>query len=191
MGKIIRLTEKDLHNIIKESISQYITEAKSLHSPKLYDIIQQHGGVKSNHGIFDLHNMNDNDIIDVIDWSTWNTIYNDKNKLNKLKKDYNVTVRDDIDIIELNDGQYILAVCRGARFDRVMPDLNDNRKSGDFQDMHQKTLAREKNKRFRRGDYNWENEKAEDLFKNPWFRNKDGVWSDDKLRRDRINQAKR
>lgn len=182
------LNNKDLINIIKECVINIVNE--SVNSKKLYNIIQQHGGVKSNHGIFDLYNMNDNDIIDVIDWSTWKDICNDKNKLNKLKKDYNVTVRDDIDIIELNDGKYILAVCRGARFDRISPDLNNNREPGDFQDLYKKTSERLKNRRFRRGDYNWKNEKAEDLFKNPWFRNKEGVWSDTNLRKNKIEQAR-
>ena len=67
MKQIIRLTESDLYNIIKESVNTILIEAKGIKSKKLYNIIKQHGGVKSNRGIFDLHNMTDDDIIEVVE----------------------------------------------------------------------------------------------------------------------------
>ena len=183
MKQIIRLTESDLYNIIKESVNTILIEAKGIKSKKLYNIIKQHGGVKSNRGIFDLHNMTDDDIIDVVDW---NGIRNFNYHPNDLD------IADEIDYIELKDGKYIIAKCRGGRFDRVSKNYNNNREKmeGDFEDLVSKTSVRRKNRYHRKDDFVCNNEKAYDLWNNPWFRDKSEGWVDPQRRREKLNQAK-
>lgn len=184
------VNESIIRKIIAESINKLLAEKRSIKSKKLFDIINQHGGVETNRGVFDIANMLDEDIIDVVNYSKMKEIYQNINTLNDFKKKHNVEVRDEISHIPLKDGYYIVAINRGARFDRINPHLNDTRKEGDFQDLCAKTREREKNKRFRRNDYNWNNTKAQDLFKNPWFRNKEDYWADDEVRRNKIEQAR-
>lgn len=161
--------ETYLHNIINESIKQVLFEKRSIKSKKLYNIIQQHKGILSNRGIFDLNNMTDDDIIDVVDYNQLNDY---------LNKDYNLGVADEVDYIPLNDGKYIIAKCRGARFDRIGKQFNDNREKqqGDFEELYNKTEKRHKE---RQGgeDYKWNNKDAEDIFKNPYYREGSGGWT--------------
>lgn len=173
MKQNITLSESELHQLIKESVREVLLEKRGINSPKLYDIIQQHKGIISNRGIFDLNNMTDDDIIDVVDWKQLNDY------LNVDKKEYDLGIADDIDYIPLKDGKYIIAKCRGARFDRVCKQYNDNREKlpGDFEDLCRKSELRHKNRYPRKDDYVWNNKDAEDLFKNPYFRNGDGNWT--------------
>lgn len=162
--------EKYLHNLIKESIKEVLLEKKGINSPKLYDIIQQHKGIISNRGIFDLNNMTDDDIIDVVDYNQLNDY---------LNKEYNLGVADEVDYIPLKDGKYIIAKCRGARFDRIGKQYNDNREKlpGDFEELNNKTSQRTQNRYPRKTDYVWNNKDAEDIFKNPYYREGSGGWT--------------
>lgn len=148
----------------QKSFKRIITERQGLKSQKLYDIIKQHGGIKSNRGIFDLHNMSDNDVLDVVDYKGLREFENNKPK---------VSASDEIEYIPLNDGYYIIALCRGCRFDRVyMPDRK--KELGDFEDLFNKKQKREKNKR---NNFHWIDRDAEEVFKNPYFRAGEGNWT--------------
>ena len=164
----IHITENELHEIIKESINRVINESRGIKSKKLYDIIKKHGGIKSTRGIFDLHNMLDSDIIDVVDWSDV-----------KNYKPSNLDIADEVDYIELKDGKYLLAKCRGAKFDRISKSYNDKREKldGDFEFLNTKKNERYKNRYPRKEDYIWQNKDAEFIFNNPYFRQNDGNWT--------------
>jgi hypothetical protein len=164
----IQLTFNDLQEIIKESVKNILSESRGIKSKKLYDIIKKHGGIKSNRGIFDLHNMTDNDIIDVVNWSDV-----------KNYKPKNLDAADEITYIELKDGKYLLAKCRGANFDRISKSYNDKREKfdGDFEFLNTKKDERYKNRYPRKEDYVWQNKDAEFIFNNPYFRKNDGNWT--------------
>lgn len=179
MKQIIRLTESDLCRLIEESVEQILKEARSINSPKLYNMIQRHGGIKSNRGIFDIHNMTDNDIISVVNYNQLREFENQGYKNFAKEKGISLGIADEIDYIPLKDGYYILAICRGARFDRIGKQYNDSREKslGDFEDLLNKKDLRTKNRFPRKDDYVWNNKKAEDLYKNPYFRNGEGDWT--------------
>lgn len=164
----IHLTFNDLQEIVKKSVINILTENRGIKSKKLYDIIKTHGGIKSTRGIFDLHNMLDSDIIDVVDWSDV-----------KNYKPSNLDIADEVDYIELKDGKYLLAKCRGAKFDRISKSYNDKREKldGDFEFLNAKKDERYKNRYPRKEDYVWQNKDAEFIFNNPYFRQNDGNWT--------------
>ena len=137
MKQIIRLTESDLCRLIEESVEQILKEARSINSPKLYNMIQRHGGIKSNRGIFDIHNMTDNDIISVVNYNQLREFENQGYKNFAKEKGISLGIADEIDYIPLKDGYYILAICRGARFDRIGKQYNDSREKSlsDFEDL--------------------------------------------------------
>lgn len=186
---LIKITEDDLHKIIKESINQIIQtyliyERRNIQSKKLYDILQKHGGVAKYPGqhhnyvaCLDFNNLQDNDVIGVFD-------YNDIRDCGGLTKKFmskykiNLDVADTIEKVELGDGTYLVAILRGGRFDRVNAP-NREKQVGDFEERCKKQKMRDINKIYRRGDYHWENEKARDLFHNPWFRNNKDGWTKD------------
>lgn len=180
MREIIRLTESDLCKIIKESVTSILSESKGIKSQKLYDIMKQHKGIKSNHGIFDIHNLTDNDIIGVFSYSDIQRIYSagGYKKFAKING-INLGIADDLNTIELNDGKYILAILRGSRFDSISKDVNSQREKqpGDFELLHNKTSERYKNRFPRKEYYVWNNADASDLFHNPYFRRKEGNWT--------------
>ena len=192
--QIIRLTEGDLHNIIKESVNNILMEKRGINSKKLYDILQQHGGLEFSPGnrqrfagkhfshspaCLDLHNMTDDDVIGVFDYDEikmLNLEYPSQEVLDK----FNVKLgsADMLEKERLSDGKYLLAILRGGKFDRRAPRPQDEIKDGDFEKKYKKTEQRRMNKP--QNAYKWENDKAEDLFKNPYWRNKSGDWSDPK-----------
>lgn len=149
---------------------QSISEKRSIKSKKLDGIIKQHGGIETNRGIFDIANLKDDDIIGVVDYDGIE---------DAIKKNTDVNNRrDEIEYIRLKDGKFLIARCRGCRFDRVKPELNQNREEGDFQDLWAKKEIRRKNIPFRRNEYyNWNNKDAEDIFKNPYYREGIGGWN--------------
>ena len=187
--QLIRLTENELHKIIKESVNQIINnvllnEKRNIQSQKLYNILKQHGGIAkapSQHhnyvACLDFHNLQDEDIIGVFD-------YQDVRSLGNLSKDFitkhnvHLDMADTLDKIELADGKYLVAILRGGRYDRINAP-NREKMLGDFEEKNHKTREREKNKRYRRGEYNWVNKKAQELFTNPFFRNNKGGWTKD------------
>ena len=167
---IVKITETKLQSLIKESVREVLLEKRGINSSKLYNIIKQHGGIESNRGIFDIANLKDEDIIGVVDY------YGVEDAIKK-NTDIN-NRRDTIEYMRLKDGNFLIARCRGARFDRVKPELNQNREKGDFQDLWDKTEMRRKNIPFRRNEYyKWNNKDAEFLFKNHYYRNGEGGWT--------------
>jgi hypothetical protein len=192
--KIIKLTESDLHNIIKESINKIIesytiNEKRNLKSKKLYDILQQHGGVAKHPGqhhnyvaCLDFNNMTDDDVIGVFDYKDIYTL-NDERPSQDFLDRYNIKLgsADCLDRQELRDGKYLLAILRGGKFDRRAKRPEEEIKDGDFEKRYKKQEKRRRNRPNTYQDYyKWENEKAEDLFRNPYWRNKSGSWSDPK-----------
>jgi hypothetical protein len=189
---IIRLTEYDLHQIIKESVnsileSYVINEKRNIKSKKLYNILQQHGGVEKYPGqhhnyvaCLDFHNMTDDDVIGVFDYKDICTLNDERPSQDFLDK-YNIKLgsADMLDREELRDGKYLLAILRGGKFDRRAKRSEEEIKDGDFEKRFKKQEKRRRNKpNTYQVNYKWENEKAEDLFKNPYWRNKSGSWSD-------------
>lgn len=184
MKRTITLTEKDIRNIIKESVVGAIMEAKGIKSKKLYDIIQQHGGIVSNRGIFDIHNLTDNDVVDVLTHQELHNIYNIGWKQYAYNNGIDLGVADMLDYVELNDGNYLLLKLRGGRFDRISKQSNTTREktSGDFELLHDKIQQR--NKKYpRKTDYVWNNKDAEEVFHNPFFRKGEGNWTPEEKQR--------
>lgn len=184
MKQTITLTEKDIRNIIKESVVGAIMEAKGIKSKKLYDIIQQHGGIVSNRGIFDLHNLTDNDVVDVLTYQELHDVYNNGWKQYAYNNGIDLGVADMLDYVELNDGNYLLLKLRGGRFDTISKQSNAKREktSGDFELLHDKTQQR--NKKYpRKTDYVWNNKDAEEVFHNPFFRKGEGNWTPEEKQR--------
>lgn len=178
MKKRIKLTENGLRQLIKESVVSVLMEARGIKSQKLYDIVQQHGGIKSNQGVFDINNLTDDDIIGVVDYQQLCSILDNGTKKYAKQNGIKLDIADDLDSIELNDHMYVLAKLRGANFDRIDRNANSQRekKSGDFELLHNKTEQRRKNRYPRKSDYKWKNKDAEWLFKNPYFRKNDEHW---------------
>ena len=67
MKRTIKLTESDLHNLIKESVIQILSEGEGQLCRKLQQIIKQHGGIKKYderiHDYSILPHLTDNDFI--------------------------------------------------------------------------------------------------------------------------------
>lgn len=171
--------EENLTNLIKESIRETLNEKRSIKSKKLYDIIQQHGGIESNNGIFDIANMSDDDIIGVVDYNGYVDFCNKGYR--KFAQEHNIDIdsADEIHDIALNDRTHLLAKLRGGHFDRVSKEYNQNRQkeAGDFEDLYNKQTERQKNKHPRKDQYVWNNKDAAFLFKNPYYRNGEGDWT--------------
>lgn len=202
--KIIKLTESDLHNIVKESVNKIIKECvinekRNIKSKKLYDILQQHGGVDKYPGqhhnyiaCLDFHNMTDDDIIGVFDYKDIYTL-NDEIPSKYFLNKYNINLGsvDELDRVKLGDGKYLLAILRGGKFDRRPKRPEEEIKDGDFELTYKKANKRQLNRPNTYKDmYKWENEKAEDLFRNPYWRNKSGSWSDPKNYKRAFNNVK-
>lgn len=179
MKKTIKLTESDLRQLIKESVVNVLMEAQGIKSQKLYDIVRQHGGIKSNHGVFDINNLTDDDIIGVVDYQELCDILNNGTKKYANQNGIKLDIADDLDSIELNDHMYVLAKLRGANFDRISRNANAQREKtpGDFELLHNKTEQRRKNRYPTKTDYKWNNEDAEWLFNNPYFRKGNENWT--------------
>ena len=191
MKKSIKLTENELHAFIKEAITSVLLESRGIKSKKLYDIVQQHGGIKSNHSVFDIHNLTDDDIIGVVDYRELRNIFDNGTKKYAKEKGINLGIADDLDSIELNDHMYILAKLRGARFDGIRKSTNAEREKtpGDFELLHNKTKQRNSNRYPRKNEYVWNNDDASDLFHNPYFRNGNEHWTPQR-KREVVNNVK-
>lgn len=202
--KIIKLTESDLHNIVKESVNKIIKECvinekRNIKSKKLYDILQQHSGVDKYPGqhynsvaCLDFHNMTDDDIIGVFDYKDIYTLNDEISSKDFLNK-YNINLGsvDELDRVKLGDGKYLLAILRGGKFDRRPKRPEEEIKDGDFEKRYKKQEKRRHNRpNTYQDNYKWENEKAEDLFRNPYWRNKSGSWSDPKNYKRAFNNVK-
>lgn len=176
------INENALHNIIVESVRRIISEKRNINSKKLYDIIQQHGGIKSNNGVFDIHNLTDDDIIDVISYNDLKNI--ERIGMRKYAKENGIYlgVADMLDTIVLKDNNYILCKLRGGRYDCITKQTNAEREKtpGDFETYSRKKEERRKNYYPRKEDYVWNNDDAEFLFHNPYFKKGEGNWTSDR-----------
>lgn len=180
----MKLSESKLRNIITECVKQVLSE--KMKSKKLWNIVQKHGGVKSN-PLFDLHNMTDEDIIDVVDRQTLYSFKTERDLRNfGINKGFNLRPSDTVEYMELKDGMYLIGVLRAGAFDYTN-DINKDTSDGNFEALSQKRDARYKN---RDNGYQWQNQDAEELFNNPFFRRKEGAWKNDSFRQERIQQAK-
>ena len=99
MKRIIKINESELHNLIKESVLTILSETRNLKSKRLYNIIQQHGGIQSNNGIFDIHNLNDEDVSDVITYSEWRNIVTDGIRKFAQKNNINLDIADTLNVM--------------------------------------------------------------------------------------------
>lgn len=181
------INETKLQNIITECINKIINEKRGINSPKLYNILQQHGGVKSN-ALFDLNNMRDEDVIEVMDRATLYQFKTERDLRNyAVQKGCQLKPSDTVEYMELKDGTYLVGVLRAGAFDYTS-DPNMDNSPGNFKDYTQKQDERRKN---RNRGYQWQNKNAEDLFKNPFFRNQTGnYWSNSQNRRDAVEMAR-
>ena len=169
---IIKLTEQDLHRIIKKSVDNLLYERRNIKSQKLFDILKQHKGLDSKFQSADIHNVQDEDIIGVVSYGDLISMEKYKGGLRQyfVDKGIQFDLTDDVYTTQLKDGNYLLLIWRGARYDYVK-DPNRQKRSGDFEDAYNKKRQREKNKIYRRGDYHWEDKGAEWFYKNPWRKN--------------------
>lgn len=191
MKHIIRIKENELCNLIKESLLSTLNEAKGIKSRKLYDIVQKHKGILSNYAIFDIHNLTDDDVVGVITYKQWVGIA--KNGIRNFAQEHGINLHsaDTLDVIELNDGNYVLCVLRGGHYDRIGKSVNAERKKtpGDFEFFIKKKVARERNRYPGKNDYVWNNKDADDLFHNPYFRRNEGNWTQDR-KSEAVNNVK-
>ena len=172
------LNETKVNKIITECIYNILNEAKGIKSQKLYNIVQQHGGIESN-GIFDIHNLTDDDVFGVVTYYQWvDIVHNDMYKF-AYKNGIELGVADTLQTIELKDGNYVLCRLRGGKHDRFSKQFNANRKKepGDFEYHIKKRMERESNRYPRKTDYVWNNKNAEELFHNPFFKKGKGNWT--------------
>lgn len=170
--KLVRLTESDLHRIIKESVYSILNERRSIKSKKLFDILNKHKGFDSKFQAADIHNVQDEDIIGVVSYGDLVNMEKYKGGLRQyfIDKGFQFDKTDDVYTGKLKDGNYVLFIWRGAKFDYIKDD-NRQKRSGDFEDFYNKQREREKNRIYRRGDYHWEDKGAEWFYKNPWRKN--------------------
>lgn len=170
-----------LDNPYKTKNVSALGESRSIKSAKLQDIINKHGGFykdsylrgrKSNHDIrmtnADLHNLTDDQVIDVVDYTQIKpTIENIRQ--NKL---YGFVPGDDIDYVQLNDGNYLLLMVKNANQYR-----NRDYQKGDFQDLVDKKIERDRNRPYKgkhNDDYQWKSTDAQHyVFNNPYYKNWD------------------
>lgn len=176
--KKYNLNESYIDNIITECIHNILSESKGIKSQKLYDIVQQHGGIRSN-GIFDVHNLTDDDVIGVVTYSQWVNIAKNGIRNFAQKNNIELGIADTLDTIELKDDKYVLCRLRGGHYDRISKQANAERKkeSGDFEPYVKKRVEREFNRYPRKTDYVWNNKDAEELFHNPFFKKGEGNWT--------------
>lgn len=170
---------KLLNKIIRESIKKVLTESRSINSKRLYNILKQHGGFESIPACVDVHNITDDDIIEVVDYPTLKEIRQQGDKKYALQHNIPLTPADTIDAVELKDGNYLICLLRGGRFDCVSKAFNNQREKqpGDFEFKCKKQHERNKNKYPGQNDYVWQNQDAEFLFKNPYFKHGNENWT--------------
>lgn len=159
-----------------------VNEAKSIKSKKLFDIVKQHGGFyqdswqrnrKTNHDIrmtnADLHNLTDDQVIGVVDYDKIKETIKDIRK-NSL---YGFVSGDDIDYIQLMDGKYLLLLVKNANQYK-----SREYQKGDFQDLVDKKIERDKNKPYKgkhNDNYQWKSTDAQQyVFNNPYYKDWDG-----------------
>lgn len=122
----IRLTEDKLHQLIYECVQKVLNEGKQgIQSQKLYDIVQQHGGLVDTHAL-DVHNLSDEDIVTVMTKQQLRDITDDRRyirdhgrwadnyALDVWAKENNVDLipGDRMEYMELGDGNVVIIINR-------------------------------------------------------------------------------
>lgn len=165
------------HHTSDSIVTPWVNEARSIKSKKLFDIVSQHGGFykepylrgrKTNHDIrmtnADLHNLTDDQVLGVVSWDKIKSTINDIRQ-NKL---YGFVPGDDIDYVQLNDGNYLLLMVKNAH------QYNREYQEGDFQDLVDKMNERDRNAPYtgkHNNYYQWKSSDAQHLvFNNPWYK---------------------
>ena len=147
---------KNLKNIIKEAVHHVLlSEARSIKSRKLQQIISQHGGL-GRHGndCNDLHNMSDDDIICVMPPDKYHALWDkkytadhwrwaDNFSLDVWAKNQGIQVErgDRIEGLELNDGYYLIFINRN---ESCVNDYKGER--GVWKDYYDKREERKRNR---------------------------------------------
>ena len=164
MKKTIRLTENDLHRVIKECVKKVLSEGEGrLQSSKLEELIKQHGGIrKDTTWRIVIPYVKDEDIIGV-----YHADYKGMGKYNRVSTylehevlDRELNRSEDILDLELNDGNAIYIIY-------------DNTK-GKYDRLH-KSVYGDKTKAYR--GYKWQNGFAQDHFRDKDMRIKSFKWT--------------
>lgn len=184
----MKIKQLELRNIIKESLRSIISEsAQGLKSKKLYDILKQYGGFSPNdinHGVIDLHNTVDADVIGVLPNSEVYDIQDKGRKYDHLRwvdnfglkdwareKGYDLRPQDDVDACQLADGKNsVIIICRNARFDSTSTGAKDQ---GGWRKTWNLRSQRKKNGNpwnDGKNQYQWNNKEAYDAWNNPYLR---------------------
>lgn len=164
MKRTIRLTENDLHRVIKECVKKVLSEGEGrLQSPKLEELIKQHGGIrKGTTWRIVIPYIKDEDIIGVYGGN-----FKGMGKYSRV----DVYLENEVLDRELNRGEEIL--------DLELNDGNslyfifDNAK-GRYDRLH-KSVYGDKTKAYR--GYKWQNGFAQDHFHDKDIRIKSFKWT--------------
>jgi hypothetical protein len=168
MKRSIRLTENDLHNVIKECVKKVLSEEHRLQSSKLEDIIKQHGGIRKNTTWrVVIPYIKDEDIIGV-----YHANFKGMGGYNKVADylrckviDRELKQSEDILDLELNDGNAVYFIFDNFR--------------GKYDKIH-KSVYDKKTKPLK--GYRWENPHAEYQFHNKDMRTNWHGWTPEKHR---------
>lgn len=196
MKKIIK--ESEIRNFVRSLIRKTINESRSLQSPKLYNILQQHGGFDNSQKQFpedwnlskqqthsrrkplsgNYSNLSDNDIIGVI--SAEERFHMDDKSLRQKANEMGLELNgaDEVSNAKLSDGNYLIYV------DRNSNNKNSafNKDNGGWNDYYSKKQEREHN-RNADGKNQYlpttdRSQAAKDLRDNPYYWSKEGSWKD-------------
>lgn len=171
------------HHSSDSVITPWVNESRSIKSQKLQDILKQHGGFykdswftnrKVNGDIrmtnADIHNLTDEQVIGVVDYDKVKSAI-DNIRRNKL---YGYVPGDDIDYVQLMDGKYLLLLVKNANQYK-----SREYQKGDFQDLVDKKIERDKNKPYKgkhNDNYQWKSTDAQQyVFNNPYYKD----WDDE------------
>ena len=167
--QVIKLTESDLHNIIKESVKRILSEGEGrLQSSKLEQLIKQHGGIRKNTTWrIVIPYIKDEDIIGVYPEN-----YKGMGKYGKVKNylehevlDRELKRSEQILDLELNDGNalYFIYDNVNGKYDKIHKSVYDNKTKPS-------------------NGYKWENPSARYQFHNKDIRTKWHGWTPEKHR---------
>ena len=151
----IRLTENRLRELIYECVQSVLSEGKpGIQSQKLYNIMQQHGGLKRTNCL-DVHNLRDEDIVTVMPLAELGNITSDKRYIRDhgrwadsygldvwaKENGVNLIPGDRMSYMELGDGEHAV----------IVVNRNENQVQGregeGWDAYHQKRQQRERDKK--------------------------------------------
>jgi hypothetical protein len=155
------LQDSILEGLVREVVSDLLSEARSIKSSKLSDILKSHGGLYKdvlsrgrhvkNYAGTDLHGMEDSQILGVLspsqvrDIQSGHTVdhwrWSDNYGLDIWAKENGVKLDkgDRVETLKLGDGSYLVYVERNAEFEH-------SGREGGFKDYYLKRKEREKNR---------------------------------------------